>query len=115
MAVSAHITLKLFTTGCCCSAFAIVPPLTTRSYLGLAISALAGSQCGTYFRQFFHRRVLMYGMYLLLWANCCLLVWPWNAAHAQLSIEARMFLFGTVALAVLVPVFFFFPEHIRTM
>ena len=81
----------------------------------MACAALVGSQCGTYLRQFVHRRVLMYGMYVLLWFNCFLLVWPWTSPNEPLSLEPQLFLAGSVALVVLAPMCFFFPAHIRAM
>ena len=84
-------------------------------YACMAFFALVGSQIGTYFRQFVHRRVLMYWMYLLLWANCCLLVWPWDDPHAQFAVGFKLFLMGSAALVVLAPMCFFYPTIVRSM
>ena len=81
----------------------------------MAFFAMVGSQCGTYLRQFVHRRVLMYWMFLLLWANCCLLVWPWDAPDAPLSLEPRLFLFGSAALVIFVPICFCYPAFVQSM
>ena len=84
-------------------------------YVSLALCALVGSQCGTHFRQFVPRRFVMFGMYVLLWANCCLLFWPWHAPQSRLSLEPLLFVLGSAALLLFAPICFFFPATIRSM
>ena len=77
--------------------------------------ALAGAQFGTYMRQFVQRRVLMYGLYLLLWANCSLLLGPWNVPVYSLTPETKVFVAGSVVLGLALPICYFFPVRIRKM
>jgi len=55
-----------------------------------------------------------YGLYVLLWINCSLLLGPWDVPLGLLSVETKVFVAGSVGLVLLLPFCFMFPALART-
>jgi hypothetical protein len=97
------------------SAAVRLPLIYCCRYLFMGLAALTGAYCGTYFRQFVSRRALMYGMYLLLWVNSWLLLWPFRDSSMRMSMQWSLFCIGSVVVALLSPVCYFHSSRIRAM